>query len=130
MADGSHADHLVKRDSVRTTDATETTLISYTPPNKTGHAFVRAIVGAMKDDDGGKSFVRMILGTAHISSGSADLKAYENMPDADFNTSGFSAKLDSSAGAIRLRVTGTASTSVRWHGRLEVDFTEEAFTPS
>lgn len=99
-----------------TTDATTTTLQSYSPQRSpTGPALMAfdLLVTAQADD--GTSAVFFIRGAGKSVSGSVSVVGTTSVTSIkDAGASTWTATLDASGGAIRLRVTGASSTTILW----------------
>ncbi len=113
----------VFQNRVATTDATVTTLHTYTIPASTtvrlvAHVVARRTSGGGNADDGASytivATVKNAGGTAALIGGSVNqLTAQEDQP-------GWDATIDVASATARVRVTGAASTSVTWHLTLHV----------
>lgn len=113
---------VVKRsNTVTTTNSTATTIDSATVVNGTV-TFVRAVVFARQNATNQAAYdLRAVFSTD--SAACALIGAVDQLARED--TAGWDATLDTSANSIRVRVTGTAATTVQWR----VNWYLEHFTP-
>lgn len=122
----------VKAGQVGTTDATQTTLISYTIPTGTdGVWFARAWVSGRRYDasggGAGSVYAAEILFVGEVNGGSAGDGGNATVTaEHDPGANAWSATMSTSAGNLLVQVTGASSTSIRWHGRLEFEMREQA----
>lgn len=128
-AAGDSIDHIVKRGSIQTTDATPSTVVSVTVPVAAeGIVLIRAHVLGVKTD-ATKAWDEELIGFGTINGGSFGLTDQLDLGNIDLGTSTYSAQLSVvSANVVGILVTGAASNTVRWSGRIEVELTEETMS--
>ena len=117
-ATGSDPTELLYQNRVATTDATVTTLHSFTIPASTtlmitAHVVARRTGGAAGTAEDGAGYV--IRGTYKNVAGTATLIGAVSADYTAESVAGYDATLDVSGGTARLRVTGVASTNITWH---------------
>jgi hypothetical protein len=100
--------------TVTTTDATETTCGSASP--STGTHVVRAEVSA---SSGSTRIAWTLLACVTVSAGVATLGNVAEVGCTQ-DPSPYTAALDASGGAVRVRVTGAAATTIAWESSLYV----------
>ena len=129
MSAGDVVDHIIKRNSIQTTNATPATLVSVAVPLGTeGIVAIRAHAIGVKTD-ATKALDVELFGIGTINGGSFGLTIGGELGNLDFGTSAFGAQLSVvSANTIGILVTGAGSTTVRWAGRIEVEITEQTLS--
>lgn len=99
--------------TVQTTDATVTTLKTYTPTDQRTTVYTVLITAIKSDFSGGASYWRRF--TVRRNGGTVTaISTVEVIGSDDEDTAGWDATLDISGSTVRVRVTGAAATTLNW----------------
>jgi hypothetical protein len=106
-----------KQGNVQTTDATVTTLLSFTPTaDRT--VVVKALIAGRRSDDAAAGGYE-VTATFRVTSGAAVTQVGATTAVATHEDDGtWAATLDTDGSLIRIRVTGVAGTTIRWTGAM------------
>lgn len=112
------ADSQIETAKLTTTDATVSTLWSKEIPTGFVGRIRVAIVARKSDGTDRASYERVC--TVYRASSTAALGGSVLVPTTDYeSSSGWDATIDLSTNTLRVRVTGAASTTIYWNGRIE-----------
>ena len=97
-----------------TSDATPTNIVSFTPTASTGYQVIAYITALKTDQSALGIYTRRAA--FRVSSGGAvtQVSTTQTIGTDIEDTAGWDATIDTSGGAIRVRVTGAAATAVEW----------------
>jgi hypothetical protein len=111
-------------DEVSTTDATLTTVLEFAPPSTTAVIGIQVIlIGADATGTDNENHRRYTLTYADVGGGFA---LQDSQQDYSFNPGAVPAPtFDYSGGNVRIRVTGIAAVTIRWHCRAILDYRTE-----
>lgn len=117
-ADKTKLDGLVSQDeleasgdTIKTTDATQSTILSWTPTDDSVEHFEAQVVGLTQN--AGKAAGYKIVGTVRRNDGTTALVG-ALVIDTQETTAGWDATIDASSPDVRVRVTGEAATTILW----------------
>jgi len=97
--------------SIKTTDATPFTILSWTPADDSVEHFEAQVVGLTQN--AAKAAGYKIVGTARRNDGTTSLVG-ALVIDTNETTAGWDATIDASSPSLRVRVTGEAATTILW----------------
>jgi hypothetical protein len=97
--------------SIKTTDATPFTILSWTPADDSVEHFEAQVVGLTQNAS--KAAGYKIVGTARRNDGTTALVG-SVVIDTQETTAGWDATIDASSPSLRVRVTGEAATTILW----------------
>lgn len=117
-ADKTKLDGLVSQDeleasgdTIKTTDATQSTILSWTPADDSVEHFEAQVVGLTQN--AAKAAGYKIVGTVRRNDGTTALVG-ALVIDTQETTAGWDATIDASSPDVRVRVTGEAATTILW----------------
>lgn len=116
MAAGDITQGFLSSGSVQTTDATTTTVCSWTIPSSSATTML-AICHGTNTGAPGTNHHRVWMISAWDGGASASM-ANTNVAEDDNAAGAWTITADSSAYAIRVRVTGAGGTTIRWSAKL------------
>ena len=102
--------------SVTTTDATVTTVLSFTPPDE-GTTLVEASIIGVKSD-GSASAAYKVFATVGRDGGTTSLIGAATQAHVGESAAGYNATIDVSDPSVRIRVTGVAATTFKWYAHV------------
>jgi hypothetical protein len=129
MADGDMIDQIVRRGTVQTTDGTDTVLLSIPiPVGAEGVVAIRAWAHGTRINTSSQAFIEELLALGYVDGGNFSFANFVSLGSVDVSTSGYATQMDQSGNNLRLLVTGAASNTVRWHGRVNIEITAQALS--
>ena len=121
MAAGDKTQGWAVCSQVATTDATQTTLASYTVGEDcTVVANVLVVAQHYDNNQHANAFSGVYHLLANCASGTATLRDSTIIDELDPATTNWAVAFDADGATIRVRVTGTAGEDVRWAARIDV----------
>lgn len=135
MADGDLIDHIIARDTVETTDANATTLVSIDLADYSADNYMFYLRGWCQgyrvDTDSTDGYVgeQWAYGKNDADESSFVINHYGDVVSGglDPEATAYTMGLSISGTSVQLQVAGQSSQTVRWQGRLTIELTEVDF---